>query len=148
MNNVLYITGLTEDLHTLIGGVWRMHHQEGFPLELSYITVKQSNFRIDWVEAMADASLDNNLHVLVKNIEVFLPEKEVTILKTLFAYLVRDKGMSYEDIMVMKKESAKNFETNVNILKSWNTETCIAYKKENMLHIARIDSENGGLQVV
>lgn len=97
----IYTTGVTPAGEQLIGGVWRLAHQDGFPLELSYVLACQGGWRIDWREAMADASLDDNLPALMRQIESFLDESSLLQLKVNFVRVMEHK--SPQQVMDEKK---------------------------------------------
>ena len=100
--SVLYITGYTPDRAPLIGGVWKLWEQEGFPLEMSHMTCLDRGWRVDWLEAMADASTTNNLPALMGHIEAFLPAEVVAQLKAGFAHVIAS-GKTYEKILQEKR---------------------------------------------
>lgn len=61
MNNPLYITGLTDDGYFLIGGIYRMKDELGFPLDASLdYCIEKGNLIIDWCECLADAGSQND----------------------------------------------------------------------------------------
>ena len=110
MNDLLYMTGTTPEGCVLIGGVWRLAHQEGFPLELSRMIVEERGWRIDWLEAMADASIDDNLPALMRQCESFMDGNTILRLKLVFQRLVDTEGKTYQQIIDGKRENAKRFE--------------------------------------
>lgn len=91
-NSPIYNTGFTPEGKPLIGGVWTLWHQDGFPLEMSHLICQGNGWAVDWAEAMADASTSNNLPALVKHIEAFLSSDTMTTLKSSFYRLVIAKG--------------------------------------------------------
>lgn len=107
-DEVIYATGCTPDGITLIGGVWTLHDQEGFPLEMSHLTCQQNGWRIDWMEAMADASRSNNCPALMKAVEAFLPGDAITHLKLGFMHMVRS-GKSFDDIVEAKRANGRKY---------------------------------------
>ena len=107
--SVIYTTGLTSDGKQLIGGVWTLRDQEGFPLEMSYLIAQDRGWQIDWAEAMADASLSDRCPSLMQQIEAFLPESVILHLKLGFVFNVRS-GKSFMDIMNEKRANAKKFD--------------------------------------
>ena len=70
--SVIYATGCTPEGAILIGGIWKLWEQEGFPIEMSHLICRDNGWAVDWLEAMADASCTNNCPALVKHIEAFL----------------------------------------------------------------------------
>lgn len=98
-----YISGLTEDKRPLLAGVWRMKHQEGFPVEMSHLLVRDRGYLIDWMEAMADASIDNNLPILWGEIEQFLTQDQQIDLQIRFMTLLKQHGGNYTEIVRLKK---------------------------------------------
>lgn len=103
---VLYITGYTTDGYPLLGGVWTLWHQDGFPLEMSHLICRESNIQIDWLEAMADASRTYNLHTIVKAIEDFLPTDMMTYLKWGFMQVFKDHK-NYELVVEQKRANGE-----------------------------------------
>lgn len=57
MTTPLYITGITPDGKFLLGGVFRMKDQMGFPLDMSYEICKEKGMEIDYCELFCDAWL-------------------------------------------------------------------------------------------
>lgn len=55
MSNPLYFTGLTEHGEPLMGGLFRMKDQLGFPLDMAFEKCREMRVCPDWFEAMADA---------------------------------------------------------------------------------------------
>ena len=105
--NPLYHTGLTEHGDCLLGGVWRLKSQEGFPLECSYLLVKDRPYlHIDWLEAMLDASRTNECPALMAELETFLTSEEVLSLKLRFVAITRS-GKTYEELYEEKRASGK-----------------------------------------
>jgi hypothetical protein len=51
----LYITGYTPDGRRLLGGVFRLKDQHGFPLDMSFEIAKENGFLIDYAELLSDA---------------------------------------------------------------------------------------------
>ncbi|WP_289460500.1 hypothetical protein, partial [Klebsiella pneumoniae] len=78
------------DGRMLMGGVWRLWHQAGFPLEMSYLLSMQNGIEVDWCEAMADASTDDNLPSLTQQLEGFLDDETMKKLKSGFMGLLRE----------------------------------------------------------
>lgn len=109
MNEVLYITGVTIDGQFMMGGVWRFYHQNGFPLEITTLTAKENGWCVDWLEAMADASIDNNLPSLTSHLETFLDEETLVWIKSGFINLL-NKGITVNDILENKRKNAKILE--------------------------------------
>jgi hypothetical protein len=102
--SIIYTTGITPDGARLIGGVWTLWHQEGLPLEVSHLNCKQEGWAVDWMEAMADASLTDNLPALVDAITAFLPAEELQAIKARFGCLCQQ--YTPEQIMASKKPKA------------------------------------------
>ena len=108
-NKVIYVTGYTVEGDPLIGGIWTLHDQEGFPLEMSYIMCRNERWDIDWMEAMADASRSNNLPALMKAAEAFLPKHVIEHLKMGFVHITKS-GKSFEEIIADKRENGKKID--------------------------------------
>ncbi len=104
MSLPLYQTGFTQDGKPLIGGVWRLFHQDGFPLELSAITLGERGCCVDYAEAMLDASTDNNLPALMTHLESFLSAEVVESLKQRFMLMLQS-GSTIPQMMVRKRGS-------------------------------------------
>jgi len=100
-SRVIYITGFALDGSPLIGGVWKMWHQQGFPLEMSHLVCAGKGWRVDWLDAMADASISGNLPSLMKHVESFLANEVIEQLKTGFIRAIRG-GKTYEQIVEEK----------------------------------------------
>jgi alanyl-tRNA synthetase len=109
MNQDLYITGLTSNGQSLMGGIWRHYHQNGFPLEITNLVAKENGWCVDWLEAMADASIDNNLPSLMSHLETFLDEETLVSIKISFMNLL-NKGRTFSSILEDKKKNAKILE--------------------------------------
>lgn len=109
MTKVIYATGQTPDGYVLIGGVWTLWHQHGFPLEMSHLVSRDKGWRIDWLEAMADASTTDNCPALMHHVEAFLDAQTLLALKVGFVRVVRT-GKTYEQIVEEKRANGKAFE--------------------------------------
>src|SRR6185295_17450160 len=59
MTKPLYITGKTPDGRKLLGGVFRMQDELGFPIDCSLEEAKRHNMLIDWLEAFCDCWLNS-----------------------------------------------------------------------------------------
>jgi hypothetical protein len=108
-SSVIYATGCTPDGVTLIGGIWKLWEQEGFPLEMSHLICRDKGWAVDWLEAMADASCTHNCPALVKHIEAFLPDETMTALKLGFMRVL-NSGKTYEQIVAEKQANCRAFE--------------------------------------
>lgn len=53
--NPIYITGHTLEGKLLMGGIFTMKDQEGFPVDTSYEICKENGHLIDWAEYLYDA---------------------------------------------------------------------------------------------
>lgn len=105
MSRILYRTGRTPQGIPLLGGVWRLWHQDGFPLEMSYLFCQAEGLAIDWLEAMADASLTDNLPALMEAVEAFLPADVIQDLKLGFAGCL-SMGKTPQMIVEEKRQGA------------------------------------------
>ena len=75
MNSSLYITGTTSKGTKLIGGIWRVYRQHGFPVDLSLLEVREHGALPDVCEMMAEASLHDEPPQQVKQVpELFTDE--------------------------------------------------------------------------
>lgn len=108
-DEIIYMTGCRLEGTPLIGGVWTLRDQEGFPLEMSHLVCRDKGWAIDWLEAMADASRSNNCPALMKAVEAFLPEPAVTHLKMGFMNIVRS-GKSFDEVLAEKRASGKKMQ--------------------------------------
>ena len=108
MNNPIYSTGCTLDGSTIIGGVWTLWEQEGFPLEMSYLLCQSKGWSVDWLEALADASCTNNCPALMDYVESFLPLHVVVAIKIGFMRYL-DTGKTYQQIVEGKRANGKAF---------------------------------------
>lgn len=108
-DEIIYTTGCTPDGTPLIGGVWTLRDQEGFPVEMSHLVCRDKGWAIDWMEAMADASRTNNCPALIKAVEGFLPEHAITHLKLGFMHMVRG-GKSFDQVVAEKRANGKKME--------------------------------------
>ena len=56
MKNPLYTTGIAApDNKILVGGIFTMKDELGFPVDMSYEVCKENGLYIDWCEFLADA---------------------------------------------------------------------------------------------
>jgi hypothetical protein len=101
----LYFTGHTPDGVPLVGGVWTLWAQEGFPLEMSYLVSRGNGWAVDWLEAMADASRSDDLPALIGHIEPFLARDVVQRFKAALSAVLAS-GKSFADILAEKRANA------------------------------------------
>jgi hypothetical protein len=106
---IIYSTGCTPDGVILVGGVWTLWNQEGFPLEMSHIICIENGWAIDWMEAMADASQSNDCPSLMKSIETFLPEQTLSRLKTGFIQMV-SAGKPFNEVVDDKRNNGRKMD--------------------------------------
>ena len=99
---MLYYTGISTDGKMLIGGIWSLYHQEGFPIEMSYLVCKDNMGLVDWMEVMADASITHNCPALMRLIEGFLPVDDIKNIKLGFMFMVHS-GKTFEQIVQEKR---------------------------------------------
>ncbi len=102
MNNPTYITQ-----PGMMGGVWRLYHQEGMPIEMTYLHLMSSGVKVDWVEAMADASIDNNLSSLLDQMLIFIPRDQIDEIGERFMALL-NSGQTYQSILDRKRAKSPN----------------------------------------
>lgn len=55
MRDVLYTTGVTTTGEVLVGGIWKFKTQEGFPVEMAWMELRDRGLCPDWAEYLADA---------------------------------------------------------------------------------------------
>lgn len=111
-NSVIYVTGYTAEHKPLFGGVWTAWHQNGFPLEMSHMILRDRGDAVDWMEAMADASCSNDLPALMGHIEGFLDTETVNALKMRFVMML-GTGVTYEQIVANKRAGSLRHEQHV-----------------------------------
>lgn len=109
IESVIYSTGCTPDGKILVGGVWKLWEQEGFPLEMSHLVCRDRGWAVDWLEAMADASLTHNCPALMKHLESFLTDETLTALKAGFMRVL-NSGKTYGQIVSEKIENGRRFD--------------------------------------
>lgn len=63
LQSPLYVTGLTTDgsKSFLIGGIFKMQDQVGFPVDAAYDICRENNLKIDWLESLCDCWLNDCL---------------------------------------------------------------------------------------
>lgn len=61
MNSPLYVTGFSPEGRPLIGGIFKMKDQEGFPLDASFDLCRDKGLAIDYMEFLCDAWLSDCL---------------------------------------------------------------------------------------
>lgn len=64
MSNItkpLYVTAIGADGKFMLGGIFRMQDEVGFPLDASFEEIKSLGFHIDWLEALCDCWLNDCL---------------------------------------------------------------------------------------
>lgn len=101
-DEIIYITGMTPTGKLLKGGIWTLAHQEGFPLAVSHDLAQSEGWAIDWLEAMCDASRDNNLPALMKQATAFLDADTIDYMKA--AFMMAKEGATYDQILQRKRE--------------------------------------------
>ena len=99
---IIYQTGYTPAGEPLIGGVWALRQQEGFPLEMSQMVCQSNGWKIDWLEAMCDASTTNNLPALISQVEAFLSAGDLLRLKMGFCAWL-ERGQPFADLLAEKR---------------------------------------------
>lgn len=68
--DIIYLTGYTENMDKMIGGLWRLHRQEGFPIDTSLIEVRERGWFPDWMDLLAEATVHGELPTLEKQVEI------------------------------------------------------------------------------
>lgn len=104
MNSNLFQTGFTTSGTPLFGGVWTHWAQNGFPIELSYVTLRNHGALVDWLEVILDASRTNNLPALWEQMTTFLPAEELKQIKAK-ASLVFSSGKA-DELWAQKRAAA------------------------------------------
>lgn len=105
---VIYATGCTNLGITLIGGIWKLWEQEGFPLEMSHLVCRENGWAVDWSECMADACTTNNGPALMKHLEAFLTGETIHDLKLGFMHAL-NLGKTYDQIAAEKMKNGRAF---------------------------------------
>lgn len=105
---MIYVTGRTPIGALFVGGAWTFWHQDGFPLEMTYLLARDQGNLVDWIEAMADASTTDNLPALMKQLESFLPVEDLVQIKIRWVALHR-AGQTPAQILANKKAHAEDF---------------------------------------
>jgi hypothetical protein len=111
MNSPLYITSITPEGKFLLGGIWKLYSQEGYPLEMSHLSCPEGHV-IDWFEAMLDASTTNECPSLMDKISDFLPRETLSHLKRGFV-LASQSGKTYQQLLDEKRQNATRFAVTV-----------------------------------
>jgi hypothetical protein len=109
----LYFTGLTPDGRLLLGGVFRMKDEVGFPLDMSYEIAKEKGWLIDWMEYLADAGRQKQpkIESCLREIGYLLGEDEAKKIGDRFVLWVKylvgtgDIKLACDHIMERKHES-------------------------------------------
>ena len=114
-NTIIYLTGYTDKGLPLIGGVWTLKDQSGYPIEMSYVSAITNGYNIDWAEAMADASLSNRCPALMRDIETFLSTETISHLKNGFIHNIKS-GKSFQCILDDKRANGKKCLEFVNLI--------------------------------
>ena len=57
----LYVTGVSDDGRLLLGGIFRMHDEHGYPVDCCFEEAKLRGYDIDWLEALCDCWLNDCL---------------------------------------------------------------------------------------
>jgi hypothetical protein len=61
LQSPIYVTGVSTDGKFLLGGIFKMQDQIGFPIDASFEECRNNGCQIDWLEAMADCWLNDCL---------------------------------------------------------------------------------------
>lgn len=61
IQNPIYITAVGIDGKMILGGIFKMQDQVGFPVDASFEESRQHGFVIDWLEALCDCWLNDCL---------------------------------------------------------------------------------------
>ena len=114
MSNPIYCTGIAPDGKPLLGGIWRMYSERGLPIEISHMEAEERGCHVDWIEAMADASLTADCPNLVREMQQFMGDAMHGI-KTKFIQTMRafsefgtanDDLRTYQNILAHKRQNA------------------------------------------
>ena len=64
--DIIYTTGFNAEGKCLVGGIWRLYRQEGFPVDLSFMHIREMGHYPDYMEMMAEATMYGELERLLK----------------------------------------------------------------------------------
>ena len=80
-------------------GVFTMHDQLGFPVDMSYEIAKEKGWEVDWVEALADAARRCILKydALLAEIRMLEPAKVEMVQKLFMCGLMSSEGATFAD---------------------------------------------------
>lgn len=128
MKDIIYATGMTEDGDVLLGGIWTLWHQDGFPIEMSHLTVRDMpGYKIDWAEAMFDASRTDNCPALMDHIQNFLDADFVLGLKMGFMQAAQC-GKTWAQLVADKRANGAAFVEHAALaLRNFNEKTTHAH---------------------
>lgn len=59
--NPIYFTGVTPGGAELVGGVFALQDEHGFPVDASFDECKRRQWEVDWLEALSDCWLNSPL---------------------------------------------------------------------------------------
>ncbi len=112
--HTIYCTGIATDGKPLLGGIWKMYAERGIPLEISHMEAEERGCHVDWMEAIADASLSADAPRLIRELEQFMGPAIYGI-KTRFIQAMRafsefgtakDDLRTYQNILTHKRQNA------------------------------------------
>ena len=90
-SDTIYITGTTPEGKLLIGGLWRKHRQEGFPLDISLMLCREQGLLPDVVELFAEAMI----HFELPSVREHAPE--LFTIKTTMQWMHLLQTLPYTD---------------------------------------------------
>jgi len=104
IHDTIYITGITDAGTPLIGGLWRLYRQEGFPLDLSLLIVREKGCAPDIAELFAEATIHSELPQVHKQAsELFTTETQNMWLR-MVATNSGDQFLAAEQLLLSKRE--------------------------------------------
>ena len=112
--DTIYCTGIAPDGKPILGGIWKMYAERGMPLEISHMEAEERGCHVDWLEAMADASLTADAPRLIQELEQFMGSA-IHGIKTGFIQAMRafsefgtakDDLRTYQNILINKRQNA------------------------------------------
>lgn len=75
INDIIYITGLTPEGIPLVGGIWRIYRQQGFPVDISLMEIREKGYLPDIMELFAESTFYAELPQVRKQVpELFTLE--------------------------------------------------------------------------
>lgn len=86
----LYVTGVTPEGQPLVGGVYRMKDEFGFPIDLSVLVLREKGANVDWLELLADAGRQSDASKLLDAVAELEAQAQIDVahIKASFAAII------------------------------------------------------------